>query len=912
MPLGGFAQEKAAPADPQTQSALKFLNALRERGYSDLAIDFAEQLRQDPDTPKELGVLLDYEQARSILTETAGMADLERKSQELEKARVKLDAFTKANPNHRLAPQALVEMANLLLQRAQTATLQANEMKGQAERQVKLNEARASFGEARAAFDRAEAPLKKAFESYPKFLEEADPRRAERDRAHDALMKAELQRSLVDYELAETHPPDSKERGELLTKALKSFENVFNRYRTQLAGLFARMMQAKCYEEQGKLTEAMGIYKELREHSDPALRDMQRKIWYFQIIIDGKRGEHGLAVDQASDWLKTYPNALRTEEGIGVRLELAKSILAQLPDLKESDRDLALRRAGDLLSDVVRIVSPYKPEALALMQKYKLRAAGGNLAIGNMKFDDAYAQAESAVSTHEWDRAISLLRQAVRAADPNKKIDEANKARYLWAYCCYESQRYYEADVLAEHLARGYPKFGMAAKAAEIGIAALTYAYTSNYTRIDRESDLDRLLNLCRYTAEAWPESEQADAARFTMGEIAMGRGDYLAGAKAFESTRASSSKRLDALVKAGDAHWFQSLTLRNQGKDKAADAEAKIAQETLEGALKSRRDANVPLTDMGMVINTKALAEIYRVTGRPKEALAMLAPMSVALQNAKPMPTELADQLRAILSMQLRAHIASGEADQAINDMKALETLGGASLTQLYLELGVTLQKELEAEQKKAYTTNLTKIKDAYTHFLQALAASKTGQTYESLLFAGTALLAMDKAAEASAIIDRILSDKEIMKTIGPGAGQAGVARDIRVHRAKVEALRKQKKFEEAQAVLDKLKTNYQKDVSVLFEQGYLYQAWAKEDRSKANAAISYWKRLSGQLERARGLRKEYYESLYQLALTYKEQTRASEAAQTLKSVLTLSPTVGNLPEMKTKYQKLLDQLKQ
>jgi tetratricopeptide (TPR) repeat protein len=909
--LGAAAQDRTAAPDPQTQTALKFLEALRERGYADLAIDYAEQLGQAPDTPRDLKAILDYEEARSILAETAGMADLVRKVQQLEKAREKLASFTKAQPNHRLAPAALVDMARLLYERGVTAVLQVNDLKGQAEKQVKYNEARSSFNEARAAYDRAEVPLKKAFDSYPRYIDEGDPRRAERDEAHRALMNAELQRTLVDYEVAETYAADSKERSDHLNKALTAFENVFNRYRTQLAGLFARMMQAKCYEEQGKLTEAMGIYKELMEHKDPALREMQRKIAYFQIIIDGKRGEHVLAVTQADNWLKANPNAIRSEEGIGVRLELAKNILAQIPDLSESDRELALRRSGDMLSEVVRYASPYKSEALKLMQKYKLKAGGPTTAVANLKFDEALAQAESAVSTHEWDRAIALLRQAVKAADPNKEIDKANRARYLMAYCCYESQRYYESDVLAEHIARNYPKFGMAAKAAEIGIAALTYAYSTNYTRIDRAGDLDRLLALCRYTAEAWPDSEQADAALFTMGEIAMGRGDYSGGAKAFESIRQGSPKRLDALVKAGDAHWFQSLELRNKGKEKEADAQSKTAETTLETALKSRREANVPPTDQGLVVNTKALAEIYRVTGRPKDALALLAPVAQALSSMKPLPPELADQLRAILSMQLRAHIANGEADQAISDMKALETLGGASLTQLYLELGLTLQKELEAEKKKAYTTNLIKTQQAYTHFLEALAASKTGQTYESLMFAASALLGMDKGKEASAIIERILNDKEIMKTIGPGAGPTGIARDIRVHRAEAEALRKENRFDVAQTVVDALKSKYGKDVSVLFEQGYLYQDWAKADRSKANTAIGYWRRLSTQLERARSLKKEYYESLYQLALTLKEQDRASEAAQTLKSVLILSPTVGNQPEMKAKYQKLLDELK-
>ena len=86
----------------------------------------------------------------------------------------------------------------------------------------------------------------------------------------------------------------------------------------------------------------------------------------------------------------------------------------------------------------------------------------------------------------------------------NDDAEKANKARYLMAFAHYEAQHFYEADVLAEHLARAYPKWEMAPKAAEIGMAALTNAYNT-YGQIDRSADLDNLVNLANYTAATWP-----------------------------------------------------------------------------------------------------------------------------------------------------------------------------------------------------------------------------------------------------------------------------------------------------------------------------------------------------------------------------------------------------------------------
>src|SRR5581483_10201845 len=105
--------------------------------------------------------------------------------------------------------------------------------------------------------------------------------------------------------------------------------------------------------------------KEQMDHQAPELRPLQRKVAYFMIIVDRKRGEFPLAVDQAAQWLRTYPNARTTEEGLGVQLELARSILAQLDQFNDKEKQQAIDRATEVLKPVVRTISPFKAEALA-------------------------------------------------------------------------------------------------------------------------------------------------------------------------------------------------------------------------------------------------------------------------------------------------------------------------------------------------------------------------------------------------------------------------------------------------------------------------------------------------------------------------------------------------------------------
>ena len=66
-----------------------------------------------------------------------------------------------------------------------------------------------------------------------------------------------------------------------------------------MAGLTAQMWQAKCYEEQGKIGEAIGIYKRLLEQTDPMLRPLQRVRRLFSHRCPGQAKEYALAADEA-------------------------------------------------------------------------------------------------------------------------------------------------------------------------------------------------------------------------------------------------------------------------------------------------------------------------------------------------------------------------------------------------------------------------------------------------------------------------------------------------------------------------------------------------------------------------------------------------------------------------------------
>ena len=225
-----------------------------------------------------------------------------------------------------------------------------------------------------------------------------------------------MQKGVADYELAHTFPPGSDERNKTLKEALGQFESLYKNYRTQMVGLAAQMYQAKCYEEQGNVDAAVGIYKQLMEHADPQLRALQRNVGYFYIVALAKRKQYALAADEATRWLATYNrrDEQRSPEGLGVLIELAKNIEAQMADATAAEQTKGARRIIDAANLVVKYASPHKKDALALLKKYKPSAAVKAEEVARLTYEDAMGQADEAMASHEWDRAIALLKAAAR------------------------------------------------------------------------------------------------------------------------------------------------------------------------------------------------------------------------------------------------------------------------------------------------------------------------------------------------------------------------------------------------------------------------------------------------------------------------------------------------------------------
>ena len=167
--------------------------------------------------------------------------------------------------------------------------LQSEDTQDKAKKEAKVADGRAAFAQAHEAYGKSVEALAAAYKTFPVSMPEGDPRRADRDAVYTTYLDAMLQKGVADYELAQTYPVDSTDRTRYLKSALEQFDSLYKSYREQMAGLAAQMWQAKCYEEQGDIGAAIGLYKQLLQHADPRLRSLQRHVGYFYIVALAKR-----------------------------------------------------------------------------------------------------------------------------------------------------------------------------------------------------------------------------------------------------------------------------------------------------------------------------------------------------------------------------------------------------------------------------------------------------------------------------------------------------------------------------------------------------------------------------------------------------------------------------------------------
>lgn len=873
-------EAKAVAAAAQAE---RFLDGLWDRGYFELADHYLENLRKSGlfDAGR-----LEWLDARSNFEDASVQVDLARRRGLLERAIAKMkasigrmDDSPRAIEARSLLVRALVELAHLLkIEAADRPT------PTQADTQLKL--ARTRFGEAREVNEALIAKLTEKEKTFKLPVLRDDPRRPDFEATQLQRLNAQLQRALVDYEEAQTWQDKNEQRTDLLERASETLRTLYETNRQQVAGQNARLWQARCLQELGKLGESAGIYGEIIDQLDPALKDIRRRAIYFRMTVYRDRGDFALAADEARRWLDAYPDQTRTEDGLGVQLELARNILSQLPKAAPNEKNAGERIARERLSQVVRVYSRHQAEARSLLNT--IRKNTTETPPTRLDLTAALAAGQEALELKDWVRAEACFAEASKKARTAKDTPNYVKSRYFQAVALFRSERHYEAYVIGEHIAARYPSVPLAANAAEIGLASMTYAYNA-LKSTDPQSDLKRLTELAERIKTGWPGTPQADSARVTLAEVARGQGRYADAVKELEAVGPASDQFAEAQAKLGLVLWRIAQSRIAGGS--TGEAEAARAVAALTKSVDERVRKGVPPEDPKLIEAQLDLSEVLTVSGNPEAAIERLDQTLPSIPDTSEAAASRGRRLK------VRALIAADRLDQALADLSQAESAGHSSeeLSSLYFRLGQSLQDVL-TELKLADDGRYVRVRQTYGKFLKNLAASKAGESWQAMQWVAEAQIDDGQPVEALNTLKRI--DSQYLSKPGFADEPENAAKWSRSQLKLAEAARKTRDFATANAALKRLTGKNPNLLPVLMEKGRLLEA-----QGKLTEAFAFWRNLATRLGAADPRPNEYYEAWLEVARILDKQGKSATARQTLTGIVRLSG-----PKLTPEWKKRLE----
>lgn len=775
----------AAPTGARAEEPyLEFLQGLRDLGYYEYALLYLDTIRDDPAAPADIRAVVPYEKATTLLAKTRAttIRNPQTQAEELDKALDFLKEFTTANPNHPKAADANTERARILLGRARVEVWQSRSPGNKDNRATFQEAARKLIAEARQIFQAAHDGHKAKWDSYPSFVDRVEERQLfeERRLAEIRYIMAQLDLANCTYEESQTYDRDSEEYKAKLIEGAKEYQEVHEKYRSQVGGLYARLWQGKCFEEQDDIQKAVGIYKELLGHpgkSDTMRRLQAQTLQFYLICLNHEsRKDYQLVVDKGSQWLteqsarqKLAPTAL----GIQWEMVLAWEALGTDRSASEAVKKRMLGQALTTVRKIQRLPGQYKDLATFKERELSMLVTGKD-AIEPDTFDAAYALGEKMVveetkklrtelknaKTAEDRKNLRLdlqqhlaesarmLEIALRLTEPATPVGDVNRARYYLSYTYLLQRRNYEAAVLCEHIATNYGKdYPVAAQdAAYMAIAAYVQAFNDNEKfkrEEDQKVDVEQMSAMAQLTVDNWPAGDRAMEARMQMGNVQSQLRNFDEAARWYGQIPETSSQYTSAQTQAGQSYWSAYIDAAQM--DKIDQPTEEVLNGWMASAEKHLRQgieraeantSNASAAPDSMVAAKVSLVQILVAARKYQEALDILtgephsvrAAIAVDDETARPEDETSVKSVpfaSLVYQLLLRCYVGVQDLDNAQKAMESLELVGGgdpAALTAIYQSLGQELQKELERLKGLGQIDAYNEVRTSFQTFLEKM----------------------------------------------------------------------------------------------------------------------------------------------------------------------------------------------
>jgi len=595
------------------EPARKFLDGLRQRGYADVALMYLERMEKSPRAPAELKTIILYEKGVTLVQASRLDRDPTTQEARLNEAQEVLKQFIAENKAHALVPVATDQLGNIFVERARAKVAESERPRNVDRKAELLEQARGFYSEANGVFKGTLARIRKELssEKYSKLNKDSPAQLiAERDALRGAYVQSQLMSATILRKKAETHKKGSASYNAGLKEASDAYGEVFKKYRTRLAGLYARLYQARCHHEMGDFKNAFAFFEELLEQpfDDEQLRKLRTKTLRMSLecLLDspvekGKTKNFMGSITICADWVKkVLPAEDTTPDWLGLRLQLAKAYKADADARPAGDplKKSHLNQARRLAKYVADCPGEFKKEAKTLLaslgtgdaptEKIDPRDFAEAKGAGREALDQVQlgkyttipkleanlkrtkdgakkAQLQEQLETarkvlaENQDNAVMYFRLALALADEETSADDQNVIRYYLCYLYFLREDFYDAAVMGEFLARHYPMGRGGRDCARIAMASYVRLHKENESD-EKDFETGRTVRIAEYIAKTWSSHAVAEEALSTLIPFMIRQGRLDEAEAYLKRIDAKSPRRGDAELKTGQALWAKYL----------------------------------------------------------------------------------------------------------------------------------------------------------------------------------------------------------------------------------------------------------------------------------------------------------------------------------------------------------------
>ena len=675
------------------EPAREFLQGLRDRKYFEEALLYLDQMASSTMAPVELRETLVYEKGVTLVEAARQQRDPKLRQQNLDQAQQLLQQFVGQRPDHPMANAARSQLGNLIVEQARFAFEDSKRAQG-ADKDKLIAQANQYYEQGYKVFQDLQEQVRVQLERIPKVLDNRDKQQAamadRRTRLRADYLQTQLLAAAIREEMADAVPAGSETAKKLLDDAAKQYQEIYDKYRTRLAGLYARMYQGRCNQKLGKFRDALGFYAELLAQPDSpeefrVLKTKTMKL-AMECWLDPSEKKYVEAIKRGTEWVdKARPTEDREPDWLYLRLMLAKAykMEAEAPAGAGAERNPARSKgeARKLAQFVAKFTSEYQEPAQQLVaalggpdrtgekpdpQTFDAARQAGRealdayqtAAVAVAQFPKRIAQAPAGAEKDELQKqfdeaqatlattqadALKYFRLALQLADRDTSIDDVNVVRYFLCYVYYIQQQYYEAALLGDFIARRFPGSAGARPCAKIALASFLKLFDEN-TSEDKQFEISQIVSIAEYTADKWPDQPEAIDALTTLIPFTINAGDLTKAEQYLAKLPEGSPKRGESELKLGQAYWRKFLEgsgqLRTWQRDGfpegvvAADKQAELkglsekAQAILAVGFERARAGGA--VDTNLMLGALSLAQAYVDTQAADKGLAVLEDATV------------------------------------------------------------------------------------------------------------------------------------------------------------------------------------------------------------------------------------------------------------------------------------------